>query len=142
MSDDWKPQDELTAADFDRAPLWGYDPAKAEGDPDSDESWVRPWRFAEPPDFSDLLFVKAKLRTAGNDVLPGAVLFLFEEGVPKVAGLALLEPSVFIIGLENGQVTPDDRADLKDLHPGALPMAYEAELTLGGRALRLAGGVK
>jgi hypothetical protein len=138
---DWKAQDELTAADFDRAPLWGYDAAKAEEDPESDESWVRPWRFAEPPDFSDLLFVKAKLRTAKNDVLAGAVLFLFEEGSPKVAGLALLEPSLLILGLENGKVTPDDRADLQQVHPGAVPLAYEASLSLGARTFRLSGVV-
>ena len=139
---DWKSCDELTVADFERHPLWGYDVERAEQDPASDETWVRPYVFEAEPQDTDLLFAAARLRTSGGDVIPGAVLFVFEQGRPHVAGVAVLEPSYLAVGFSEGQVTPDDRQDLDDLVPGALPLAYEATVSAGGRPVRLAGAVR
>lgn len=131
----WKPSDALTPADFEAHPLWGYDVARAEGDPDSDESWVRPYVLAAAPAESDLLFAKARLRTSEGEVLPGAVLFVFEGGRPRVAGFALLEPSYLAVGLTRGRVTDEEREEL----PLKLPLAYEAAVEVGGVELRLSG---
>lgn len=135
---DWKPSDELTPEDFERHPLWGYDVEKAEQDPESDESWVRPYVLdTEPPD-SDLLFARARLRTSEGDVLPGAVLFVFEGGRTKIAGVALLKPAFLAAGLVGGRVTAEDREELGEL----LPLAFEATVPLGSRELRLSGVAK
>jgi hypothetical protein len=139
---DWKSCDELTAADFERHPLWGYDAGRVEQDPASDETWVRPYVLDAEPEETDLLFARARLRMSGGDVVPGAVLFVFERGRPRVAGVAVLEPSYLAVGLAEGRVTPEDREDLEDLVPGALPLAYEASVTAGGRDVRLAGAVR
>lgn len=139
---DWKSCDELTPADFERHPLWGYDVARAEADPASDETWVRPYAFEAEPQESDVLFAGARLRTSGGDVVAGAVLFVFERGRPRVAGVAVLEPSYLAVGLSEGKVAPEDREDLEDVVPDALPLAYEATLRVGGRELRLAGAVR
>lgn len=138
----WKPSDSLTAADFERHPLWGYDVERSEGDPDSDDTWVRPYVIENEPPESDLLFAKARLRTSAGDVLPGAVLFVFEGGRPKVAGFAVLEPSYLAVGLMQGRVTDEERGDLEAILPGALPLAYEGAVAVGARELRLAGAAR
>lgn len=135
----WKPSDALTTADFEAHPLWGYDAPRAAQDPESDEAWVRPYAFDSTPAESDLLFARGTLRTGKGDVLRGAVLFVFEGGRPRVAGVALLEPAYLALGLSKGKVTEDDREELDALLPGALPLAYEAEVDVGGRAIRLSG---
>lgn len=139
---DWKPGDELRSPDFDRHPLWGYDAARAEGDPAADDAWVRPYVLEAAPADSDVLFVRGRLRLSTGDVVPGAVLFAFSGGRPVVAGFALLEPSYFAMGLAEGRVTDEDRADLEEILPGALPLAYEATLSVGGRELRLSGAAR
>ncbi len=139
---DWKAGDELTAADFDRHPLWGYDAERAAGEPDADDAWVRPYVLDAAPAESDVLFVRGRLRLATGDVVAGVVLFAFSEGRPCVAGFALLEPSYFAVGLAEGRVTDEDRADLELLLPGALPLAYEATVAVGGRELRLSGAAR
>ncbi len=139
---DWKSCDELTTADFERHPLWGYDVDRAGQDPASDETWVRSYTFETEPPESDLLFARARLRTSGGDVVPGVVLFVFESGRPHVAGVAVLEPSYLAVGLAEGQVTAEDREDLEGVLPGALPLAYEASVSVGSRELRLAGAVR
>lgn len=138
MSELWKPSDELTAEDFEAHPLWGYDVERAEKDPDSDDAWVRPYTLDAAPAESDVLFARATLRTADNEVLPAAVLFVFDGGRPRVAGFAFLEPAYLAVGLENGRITDDDREDL-DVE---LPLAYEASVAVGGRELRLSGAAK
>jgi hypothetical protein len=142
MDPDWKACDELTPQDFERHPLWGYDVERAENDPASDEAWVRPYMLEAVPEESDLLFARARLRTAAGDVVPGAVLFAFGGGRPRVAGVAFLEPAYFALGLTGNQVTDEDRADLEDVQAGALPLAYEAAVVVGGRELRLAGAAR
>lgn len=138
----WKPSDALTAADFERHPLWGYDVERAGNDPASDETWVRPYTLEAEPRDSDLLFARARLRTSGGDVVPGAVLFVFEGGRAKVAGLAVLEPSWLAVGLAQGRVTDEERGDLEDVLPGALPLAYEGAAAVGPREIRLAGAAR
>jgi hypothetical protein len=135
---DWKPSDALTPDDFERHPLWGYDGGKAEQDPDSDETWVRPYVLDAAPGESDLLMARATLRDARNQVMDGAVLFVFEGGRPRIAGFAFLEPAWLAVGLEQGRVTDDDRDDL-DVE---LPLAFEATVAVGGRELRLSGVAK
>lgn len=137
--DDWKPCDALTEADFERHPLWGYDVERAESDPDSDEAFVRPYAFDAAPGDTDVLFGRAQLRTSAGDVVPGAVLFVFEGGRPVVGGVALLKPSYLALGLEKGRVTDEDREELPD---GTLPLAYEAAVDVGGRPIRLAGAAR
>ena len=139
---DWKSCDELTAADFERHPLWGYDVERAEQDPASDETWVRPYAFDAEPQETDVLFARARLRTSGGDVVPGVLLFVFDGGRPHVAGVAVLEPSYLAVGLADGRVTAEDREDLHAVLPGALPLAYEATVAVGSRDLRLAGAVR
>lgn len=135
---DWKASDELTPEDFERHPLWGYDVEKAERDPGSDESWVRPYVLDAEPAESDLLMARATLRDSDNQVMDGAVLFVFEGGRPRVAGFAFLEPAWLAVGLEQGRVTDDDREDL-DVE---LPLAFEATVAVGNRELRLSGVAK
>ena len=135
----WKPSDALTPADFEAHPLWGYDVDRASQDPESDEAWVRPYALDSTPDESDPLFARAKLRTSKGDVLRGAVLFVFEKGRPRVAGVALLEPAYLAAGLAQGRVTEDDREELEALVPGALPLAFDGSVSVGGRELRLSG---
>jgi hypothetical protein len=137
----WKPSDALTPADFEAHPLWGYDAARAAQDPESDEAWVRPYALDSTPAESDLLFGGGTLRTGKGDVLRGAVLFVFEGGRPRVAGVALLEPSYLALGFFKGKVTEDDREELEAVLPGALPLAYEASVDVAGRAIRLSGAV-
>ncbi|HEX7898947.1 MAG TPA: hypothetical protein VF950_14385 [Planctomycetota bacterium] len=86
-----------------------------------------------------MLFARARLRTSAGDVVPGAVLFVFEGGRPKVAGVALLKPSYLALGLAQGRVTDEDR---EELPPETLPLAYEGEVEAAGRAIRLAGAVR
>lgn len=135
----WKPSDALIPADFDAHPLWGYDAERAAKDPDSDEAWVRPYVFDAAPADSDLLFARGTLRTSKGDVLRGAVLFVFEGGRPRVAGVALLEPGFLALGLSQGRLTEDDREELDALQPGARPLAYEASVDVGGRTILLSG---
>lgn len=137
--EDWKPCDALTPADFDRHPLWGYDAERAENDPDSDDAWVRPYVLDAAPEESDVLFARARLRTSGGDTVPGAVLFVFEGGRPKVGGVALLEPSYLAAGLAQGRVTDEER---EDLPPDTLPLAYEGTVAVGGREIRLSGAAR
>lgn len=139
---DWKPCDALTADDFERHPLWGYDAARADEDPEADETWVRPVTLAEAPGDSDTLFARGSLRAADGESLPGAVLFAFEGGRPVVGALALLRPSYFAFGVSRGEVTAEDREDLAGVRPGLLPLAYEAVVEAGGRPLRLAGAAR
>lgn len=139
---DWKSCDALTATDFDQHPLWGFDASRADEDPDADETWVRPLVLAEAPSGSDTLLARASLRGADGRAEPGAVLFAFEGGRPVVGALALLEPSYFAFGVSRGEVTPEDREDLREVRPGLLPLAYEAAVEVGPRTLRLSGAVR
>jgi hypothetical protein len=137
--DDWKPCDTLTPEDFDRHPLWGYDAERAEGDPESDEAWVRPYVLDAAPDESDVFFARARLRTSAGDAVAGAVLFVFEGGTPKVGGIALLKPAYLAAGLAQGRVTDEDR---EELPPDTLPLAYEGTVAVGGREIRLSGSAR
>ncbi|HYF00112.1 MAG TPA: hypothetical protein VEJ18_14425 [Planctomycetota bacterium] len=139
---DWKSCDALTRADFERHPLWAFDPSRAEEDPEADDSWVRPFELRETPPESDTLLARATLRAADGQAVPGAVLFAFEKGRAVVGALALLEPSYFAFGVSGGEVPPEDREDLKEVRPGLLPLAYEAVVDAGARPLRLSGAVR
>ena len=139
---DWKSCDALTPTDFERHPLWGFDAPRAEEDPEADETWVRPLVLAEAPADSDTLFARASIRASDGDSLPGAVLFAFEGGRPVVGALALLQPAYFAFGVSRGEVIAEDREDLKSVRAGLLPLAYEAVVDVGGRPLRLSGGVR
>lgn len=139
---DWKSCDALIATDFERHPLWGFDVPRADEDPEADETWVRPFVLSAPPEESDTFLARATLRGSDGQAVPGAVLFAFEKGQAVVGGLALLEPSYFAFGVSRGEVTPEDREDLRDVHPGLLPVAYEAVVEAGPRPLRLSGAVR
>ena len=139
---DWKSCDDLTAADFERHPLWAFDASRAEEDPEADDSWVRPFVLSGTPSDTDTLLARATLRGADGQTLPGAVLFAFEKGRPVVGALALLEPSYFAFGVSRGEVTPEDREDLREVRPGLLPLAYEAVVDAAAGPLRLSGGVR
>lgn len=136
-----KPSDTLTPDDFQRHPLWGYAADLDEENPEVDETWVVPVEVDETPRDSDTLFVGAKIRTAGGDILRGAILFAFEAGRPVIGALALLEPGWFSFGIEKGRVTEEEREEVEERLPQALPLAYEGAVPVGSGELRLSGSV-
>jgi hypothetical protein len=93
-----KPLHLLAAADFDAAPIWGFDVA-LESQPGTDETWVRPYDFARVPADTDELFGVAMLAPGEMRPRRGAVCFRFERGAFVARGCALLSPTFASIDL-------------------------------------------
>jgi hypothetical protein len=145
MKRTWKPCEELKASDFKTSPVWGFDLSR-EGKPEgADETWVRPFSLSRAPSTTDLLFVAAWLQPRDGAPQAGAVAVRFSDGIPRVAGVVLLEPRYCAVTLNDEVVSSRERAYLEEHVPNVenfFPMTYEAVLHIGSRDLVLRGIAK
>lgn len=139
---EFKPCEELTPADFERHPAWTFDLARAEKEPEADETWVRPATFRNPPKDTDVLFIRAELKTAEGTTIPGSLLVRFEAGKAQVQALVALRPRYLALGLDSGRVADWAKKELRKSLPKALkwfPIAYRAVLRAGSREITFTG---
>jgi hypothetical protein len=136
-----KPLDALRARDFARFPIWGFDPS-LESSHGLDETAVRPYVLESAPRASDVLFVRARLKTANGVQKAGAVYFRFSRGRPAKVSVSLLEPYRALVHDGRGRIDTCDLPHIKKGHPGAekfFPLRYDAQFRIGGQEFRLAG---
>lgn len=144
---DWKPCQELTPADLQRHPVWGFDLDKAESGPETDETWVRPWKLGRVPVNSDTLFVAANIRGRGGTTIPGCMCLRFERRVVVLQGLVFLSPRYVAttLGRAEGRLSAQDRRWLRKEADGVfrlLPLEYFLDIPIGADVLRLEGFVR
>ncbi|HZN61465.1 MAG TPA: hypothetical protein VFC90_03580 [Planctomycetota bacterium] len=141
----FKPCQELTPADFDQFPIWGFDLARAESDPKADETWVSPVQFKNVPKFSDGLFVGAEIAAADGSPVPGAVCLRFGNGKPQVEGLAILGPQYCFLFLDGKKVGEETKRALKKSHRPStkwFPITFRAAIKCGSKQVTISGSAE
>lgn len=141
----FKACDALTPEDFERHPVWTFDVGLGERHPEADETWVRPAEFRRMPSTTDVLFLRADIRTSKGHVEPGALLLRFEKGEAEVQALALLRPAYLPLDLDGMSISARSRKALREAAPKLWkerPLEVDAILPAGSKTLRLSGRVK
>jgi hypothetical protein len=140
-----KPCSALTAEDFSSHPIWGFDLSQ-EGEPGTDESWVRPFQFASVPACSDGLFVAANVKPGDHPPQHGAVSLRFENATPMIEACVLLEPAYCAVPMPPSAMRP---ALLRAMLNWALgvdfmhyfPITFESSITVGDLRFPLHGTI-
>jgi hypothetical protein len=134
----------LTLQDFERHPLWGFDLDLAEEDPEADETWVCPKVLKFSPKNTDVLFLRAELRTADGKGMPGCLLLRYEGGKPEIQAVALLTPRYLPLGPAGVTFVDWAREDLEKAYPKSaawFPVSYTASLRAGFKSIPFSGAV-
>jgi hypothetical protein len=141
-SKEFKPCDQLTLADLEKHPVWTFNLERAEAEPEADETWVWPETFQKKPKNTDVLFLRAELRTAEGKMAPGALLVRFEGGKAETQALALLHPKYLALGLDGEKLVDWAKEALKKLQPKSskwLPITYKAVMPVGSKEITFSG---
>ena len=142
---DFKPLDDLSARDFEKHPVWGFDLDLGESIPEADETWVRPMTFSKVPRDTDDLFVRAELTLSDGAREPGLLCLRYEKSKPLIEGLALLNPEYAFLGLQGDLLDESAKKQLREVRPELLkklPLAYVATLPVGSKEVRFSATVR
>ena len=140
----FKSLDDLSARDFEKHPVWGFDLDMGESVPGADETWVRPFKFSILPRSTDSLFVRAELTTSEGVREPGLLCLRYERGTPLIEGVALWNPDYTFLGLQGDRLNEFAMKQLRENRPDLLkklPLAYAATLLVGSNVRRFSGAV-
>jgi hypothetical protein len=138
---EFKPCDELTPEDFQRHPIWGFDLQAAEEDDDADETWVRPYTFDQVPESTDDLFVAARLQGSDHAIFPGALVLNFDDSLPQVSGIVILQPTYLSLSVQGESIGEWDRPELAQLPALKPPVHYQATLSIAQATFEFSGKV-